>query len=129
MAELGPGTHTLTNAGHMCPPAAGQPDDKPTGQPDDKAVRFGPKFAATRPSADPAASLAVAWAGWLPLAAGDGLSTAEPGAIIVRRELPDGRVYGSTSETLVALAADGRLRYDFQPSPPDPAGWYSVETT
>jgi hypothetical protein len=122
LAELSPGTHMLTNAGHMYPPTAGGP-------PDDKAVRFGPKFAATRPSAVPAASLAAAWADWLPLAAGDGLSTAEPGAIIVRRELPDGRIYGSTSETLVALAADGRLRYDFQPSPPDPATWYAVDVS
>jgi hypothetical protein len=119
----------LTNAGHAYPPAAGgSPHDKPNGEPDDKAVRFGPKFAATRPSGDPAASLAGAWAGWLPLAAGDELPTDEPGAIIVRRELPDGRVYGSTSATLIALAADGRLRYDFQPSPPDPVGWYSVDT-
>jgi hypothetical protein len=62
------------------------------------------------------------------LAAGDGLAATEPGAIIVRRELPDGRIYGSTSVTLVALAADGRLRYDFQPDPPDPATWYPVKT-
>jgi hypothetical protein len=123
LSELGPGTHLLTNTGHTYPPATdGSSHDKP----DDKAVRFGPKFAATRPSGDTAASLAGAWAGWLPLAAGDELPTNEPGAIIVRRELPDGRVYGSTSETLVALAADGRVRYDFQPSPPDPAAWYSV---
>lgn len=131
LSELGPGTHMLTNAGHTYPPAAGgsshdKPGDKPGDKPDDKAVRFGPKFAATRPSGDPAASLTGAWAGWLPLAAGDELPTDEPGAIIVRSALPDGRVYGSTSETLVALAADGRLRYDFQPSPPDPAAWYSV---
>jgi Transport and Golgi organisation 2 len=122
LTELAPGTHVLTNGGHMYP-AAGE------GPPDEKAARFGPKFAAGRPSGDPAASLAGAWAGWLALAAGDGLAATEPGAIIVRRELPDGRLWGSTSATLVALAADGRLRYDFQPSPPDPATWYSVETT
>ncbi len=138
LAELGPGTHMLTNAGHVYPPAVGgspqdkpddKTDDKAEDKPDDKAVRFGSKFAATRPSGDPAASLAAAWADWLPLAAGDGLSATEPGAIIVRRELPDGRVYGSTSATLVALAADGRLRYDFQPSPPDPAAWYAVDAS
>src|SRR6185437_7336478 len=123
LSELGPGTHVLTNAGHTYPLAVGgSSHDKP----DDKAVRFGPKFAAARPSGDPAASLAGAWADWLPLAAGDELPTDEPGAIIVRRELPDGRVYGSTSETLVALAADGRVRYDFQPSPPSPEAWYAV---
>jgi hypothetical protein len=108
----------------MYPPASGGQHQPP----DEKAQRFCPKFAAHRPSGDPAATLADAWAGWLTLAGGDGLSAAEPGAIIVRRELPDGRVWGSTSATLVALAADGRLRYDFQPTPPDPATWYSVET-
>ena len=57
------------------------------------------------------------------------MPTTEPGAIIVRRELPDSRIYGSTSVTLVALAADGRLRYDFQPAPPDPGAWYSVDVS
>ena len=122
--ELGPGTHVLTNSGHMYPPAGGsrhQPSDE-------KAARFGPKFAAHRPSGDPADTLSGAWADWLTLAGGDGLSAAEPGAIIVRRELPDGRVWGSTSVTLIALARDGRLRYDFQPEPSDPATWYQVKT-
>jgi len=114
----------LTNSGHMYPPAGGSRHQPP----DEKAARFGPKFAAHRPSGDPAATLSGAWADWLTLAGGDGLSAAEPGAIIVRRELPDGRVWGSTSVTLVALAADGGLRYDFQPEPSDPATWYQVKT-
>jgi hypothetical protein len=126
LTGLEPATHMLTNAGHMYPPG---PDSlhKP---PDEKAVRFGPKFAARRPSGDPdpKTTIAGAWGDWLALAGGDGLPASEPGAVIVRRELPDGRVYGSTSVTLVALGADGRLRYDFQTDPPDPATWYSVET-
>jgi hypothetical protein len=124
LAELEPGTHVLTNAGHMYPPGR----DNLQMPPDEKAAWFGPKFAAHRPSGDPAATIRAAWGDWLTLAAGDGLSAAEPGAIIVRRELPDGRVYGSTSVTLVALAADGRLRYDFHPDPQEgtPATWYSV---
>ena len=127
LTELEPATHMLTNAGHMFPPGR---DDllKP---PDEKAAWFGPKFAAHRPSGDPdpkTATPADAWGDWLTLAAGDGLAATEPGAIIVRRELPDGRVYGSTSVTLVALAADGRLRYDFQPDPQAGDGWYRVET-
>ena len=73
-------------------------------------------------------TIAGAWGDWLVLAGGDGLPATEPGAVIVRRELPDGRVYGSTSVTLVALAADGRLRYDFQPDPQAGDGWYRVET-
>ncbi len=133
LTELGPATHVLTNAGHMYPPTLGnQQLGNQQKAPDEKARRFGPKFAAARPSGDRAATLAAAWAGWLTLAGGDGLSAAEPGAIIVRRDLPDGRVWGSTSVTLVALAADGGLRYDFQPdpkTPPDPATWYPVKTT
>ena len=124
LTELGPGTHVLTNAGHMYPPPRGRQQEPA----DEKAARFGPKFAAHRPSGDPAATVQDAWAGWLTLADGDGLPTAAPGAIIVRRDLPDGRVWGSTSATLVALAADGRLRYDFQPDPPDRESWYPVKT-
>ena len=43
--------------------------------------------------------------------------------------LTDFTSLGPVPVTLVALATDGRLRYDFQPAPPDPATWYSVETT
>jgi Transport and Golgi organisation 2 len=117
LSELAPGSHMLTNAGHMYPV-------DPRQAPDEKAIRFGPKFAARRPSGDPAATIKEAWADWLTLATGDDL----PGAIIVRRELPDGRVYGSTSVSLVALARDGTLRYDFQPVPADPTTWYAVDT-
>jgi hypothetical protein len=126
LTGLEPATHVLTNAGHMYPPGRDNLD-KP---PDEKAVRFGPKFAARRPSGDPdpKTTIADAWGDWLALAGGDGLPATESGAVIVRRELPDGRVYGSTSVTLVALAADGRLRYDFQPDPQAGGDWYPVET-
>jgi transport and Golgi organization protein 2 len=124
LTELEPATHVLTNAGHMYPPGR----DNLHKPPDEKAARFGPKFAARRPSGDPNATLTDAWGDWLGLAEGDGLPATEPGAVIVRRELPDGRVYGSTSVTLVALAADGRLRYDFQPDPQTGGDWYPVET-
>ena len=122
LTELEPATHLLTNAGHMYPPAHTDPSDP-------KAIRFGPKFAARRPSGDPDPRTTIkdAWADWLTLAAGEDLPGTDPGAIIVRHELPDGRVYGSTSVSLVALAKDGSVRYDFQPAPPDPATWYSVD--
>ena len=127
LTELGPGTHLLTNAGHMYPPTSAN-QLKPT---DDKAVRFGPEFAARRPSGDPDATLTDAWKDWLALAeAGDLDGDGQLGDIIVRRELPDGRIYGTTSVSLVALARDGagrRLRYDFLPDPADPSAWYQVE--
>ena len=98
------------------------PDD-PAAEP--KAVAFGPRFAASRPSADPAAGVREAWGEWLDLAGGDDRDLADPGAIIARRELPDGRLWGTTSVTLVALAPD-RIRYDFQASPGSGTGWYPV---
>ena len=52
--ELGPGTHVLTNSGHGDPPAgAAACTSRPTRRP----LRFGPKFAAHRPSGDPAVTL------------------------------------------------------------------------
>jgi hypothetical protein len=117
LEPLGPATHVITNAGHTFPSA----DE------DAKAAHFGLKFAAHRPAADPTATIKDAWGDWLTLAGGDGLSDTDPAAIVVRHELPDGRVYGTTSVSLVALGADG-LRYDFQPVPADPTTWYSVDT-
>ncbi len=117
---LGPGTHLFTNAGHAYPVEPGDPAGEP------KADHFAEKFAAARPPADPALPLAQAWGDWLTLAAGDGLDPASPGAIIVRKELTDGQLYGSTSASLVALAADGGFRYDFQPRPGDGDSWHPV---
>jgi Transport and Golgi organisation 2 len=117
LADLVPGTHLITNAGHSYPPGS-QP-------PDAKAEHFGPRFAAHRPDADPAATIKDAWGDWLTLAGGDGLPGTDPAAIVVRHEVPDGRVYGTTSVSLVALGPGG-LRYDFEPVPSDPATWYSV---
>jgi hypothetical protein len=116
---LKPGTHLFTNAGHAYPAAQGDPENEP------KALHFAEKFAAARPPADPALPVAQAWGDWLTLAAGDGLDAADPAAIIVRKELPGGQVYGSGSVTLVALGTDG-LRYDFQAHPGRLDGWTSV---
>jgi hypothetical protein len=116
LEPLGPATHVITNAGHTFPSA----------HEDAKAAHFGLKFAAHRPDADPTATIKDAWGDWLTLAGGDGLPGTDPAAIIVRHELPDRRVYGTTSVSLVALGAEG-LRYDFQPVPADPTTWYSVD--
>lgn len=116
LEDLRPATHVITNAGHTYPSESK----------DAKAEHFGPKFAAHRPAADPNATVNDAWGDWLTLTRGDGLPADDPAAIIARRELPDGRLWGTTSVTLVALGASG-LRYDFQPDPSDPATWYPVD--
>lgn len=103
-ADLAPGTHMLTNVGHAYPePAVTEP----------KALHFAARFAAPRPSGDPSVSIRAAWGQWLTLADGDGLPPDDPRAIVARRALPDGRPWGSTSQSLVAIARDG-LRYDFR---------------
>lgn len=110
LTALGPGTHMITNAG--------------LDENDPKVGYFGARFAAHRPDADPDAdpdaSAQRAWEPWLALLNEDALPATDPRAIRVRRELPDGRVWGTSSVSLVALARTD-LRYDFQPVPGDPA--------
>jgi Transport and Golgi organisation 2 len=125
LESLAPATHVITNAGHTYPPAREDPAREDPAREDPKAQHFGPRFAAHRPGAAPAATIADAWGDWLTLAAGDGLPHTDPAAIIARRDLPDGRVWGTTSVTLVALGPKG-LRYDFQPAPADGGTWYPV---
>jgi hypothetical protein len=144
LEDLDPATHVITNVGHVYPPHASEgtqqappdpqappglrapPDPQAPPDPRAKAEHFGPKFAAHRPSADPGATIKDAWGDWLTLAGGDGLSDTDAAAIVVRRELPDGRVWGTSSVSLVALGRDG-LRYDFQPVPADATTWYPVD--
>ena len=65
LRDLAAGTHLFTNAGHAYPPAQAPRD--PAGEP--KAAHFAAKFAAARPSADPALPVGEAWGDWLTLAA------------------------------------------------------------
>jgi hypothetical protein len=65
-----------------------------------------------------------AWEPWTDLLRGDGLADDDPRALVVRREL-EGRHYGTTSASLVALSP-GALRYDFNADPRNPSAWYEV---
>jgi hypothetical protein len=58
------------------------------------------------------------------LLAGDGLDPEDPRALLVRREV-EGRPYGSTSASLVALGPHG-VRYGFNPRPTDRRAWTYV---
>jgi hypothetical protein len=81
--------------------------------------------AAARPAPRPGLPVSQAWGSWLPLMNGDGLDPSDPRALIVRRDLGDGRIWGTTSISLVALAHDG-LRYDFNGRPGEPDAWHQV---
>ncbi|MFE7194578.1 NRDE family protein [Kitasatospora sp. NPDC057541] len=97
-----------------------------------RAAHFRARFAAEpRPQPHPgAASAEQAWGRWLPIATGDGLALDDPAALVQRREFGDGRIWGSSSVSLLALGA-GTVRYDFAALPVEPdgagEGWRRVE--
>lgn len=90
---------------------------------------FRPRFArAARPGWTTGGSSERFWGEWLDPASGAGLPWDDPRALVMRRRLPDGRVFASLSVTLVALAEQG-LRYDFCPQPDDPDTWHEIDTS
>ncbi|MGW2254429.1 NRDE family protein [Kitasatospora sp. NPDC001660] len=86
-----------------------------------RADHFRARFAA-EPRPEPGADKAVedAWGAWLPIVSGDGLAPDDDAALVQRRDFGDGRIWGSSSISLLALGPD-LLRYDFGPAPV-PAG-------
>jgi hypothetical protein len=120
---LDPGLHVVVNSG-----LEGRGD--PAGGPGvaEMAARiayFRPLLAAA-PRPDPGRGpTAAAWDRWLPLVDGGGLDVADPRALVISRDLGDGRIWGTGSISLVALARDG-LRYDFTAAPGDPRAWRTV---
>jgi hypothetical protein len=93
-----------------------------------RTAHFLPRLrAAPRPVPRPGDPVAHAWGDWLPLLDGDGIAPDDPRALIVRRDLGDGRVWGTTSTSLIALWPDA-VRYDFTGKPGDAAAWRTVPT-
>ncbi|MFD0276263.1 NRDE family protein [Kitasatospora sp. NPDC127111] len=96
-----------------------------------RAAHFRARFGATaRPEPRPGAAedVARAWGAWLPIVCGDGLAPDAPAALIQRREFGDGRIWGSSSISLLAFGPAG-VRYDFGPAPttgPADGGWRRV---
>ena len=136
--ELTAGLHVVVNTGldgdlrAGDEPGAGSPG-RPAGWEsvarDHELARIGhflPRLrAAVRPKPRPGVPVAEAWGSWLPLMNGDGLDPSDPRALIVRRDLGAGRIWGTTSISLVALSPGG-LRYDFSGRPGEPDAWYPV---
>ena len=78
------------------------------------------------PALTPGAPTEAAWGEWVDLLRGDGLEPHDPRALIVHREI-EGRIYRSTSASLVALSGRG-VRYDFTAEPTNPMAWDAVAT-
>jgi Transport and Golgi organisation 2 len=107
--DLPRGTHMIVNSGWE------------RGEENERVAFFRPLFAkAHRPS-----ELGGDWEDWRELATGAGLSSEDPHAMIVRHEFPDGRVFGSLSVTLLALAPGG-IHYEFTDDPRNPGAFGRV---
>jgi Transport and Golgi organisation 2 len=104
--DLTPGDHILVNSG--------------VNSADDALVpHFAPLLASSAtPPLAPGDDTDAAWGPWVDLLRGDKLPFDDPRALIVRREF-DGRVYGSTSASLVAVRSDS-IRLDFTATPDQP---------
>ncbi len=138
--ELADGLHFVVNSGHASElagtsgtAAAWQGPDWQGAPPPDgreheiaRAGYFLGRFrSASRPEPVPGKPLADAWGSWFPLVNGAGIGPDDERALIVSRDLGDGRTWGTTSVSLVALTACW-VRYDFCAAPGDPAAWYQV---
>jgi hypothetical protein len=126
--ELPAGLHMVVNSGLASDLLAASGPGPVAGR-EHEMARLGyflPRLrAAALPQPRPGVPVAAAWGGWLPLLTGDGLATDDPRALIVWRDLGDGRIYGTTSISLVALSA-GAVRYDFTGHPGDPGAWQPI---
>jgi transport and Golgi organization protein 2 len=132
--RLEPGLHLVVNSGlegrcpvHSEPGLAGDPGDL-GGRANRMAERIGyfrPLLAAAARPAPWDGPAESAWGAWLPLLDGGGLDRADPRALVIRGDGEDGRGYGTTSTSLVALSA-GRIRYDFSAAPGDGGAWERV---
>jgi uncharacterized protein with NRDE domain len=108
--KLEPGLHFVVNSG-LAEPGTDGGDDYMSA----RVAHFRPLFEAA--SHDRAA--------WLHLLAGDGLDPFDDRALIVRRDLGEGRIWGTTSISLTTFDPAGVV-YDFTATPGDPAAWRLV---
>jgi uncharacterized protein with NRDE domain len=109
--KLEPGLHIVVNSG-LAEPGTHGGDDRLSA----RVAHFRPLFeAASRDRAS-----------WRRLLDGDGLDPADDRALIVRRTLDGGRVWGTSSITLVTLAPGRLTGYDFTAAPGDPGAWHPV---
>lgn len=121
---LGPGLHVIVNSGL-------EGEGQLEGETEDaymaaRLAHFRPLLAAApRPEPRLEDPLERAWGAWLPLVDGDGLPRADHRALLPLLDLGDGRVWGTTSVSLVALGRTG-LRYDFSAVPGDSRAWTRV---
>ncbi|MFA1537378.1 NRDE family protein [Actinomadura monticuli] len=121
--DLGPGLHMIVNSGL-------EGEGQLEGETEDaymaaRLAHFRPRLAAApRPEPGAGEPVAGAWGAWFPLVNGDGLPRADHRALLPLLDLGDGRVWGTTSVSLVALSRG--VRYDFCAAPGEGGAWSRV---
>jgi len=139
--ELTAGLHVVVNSGLGSDLLAGDAagSGRPRRQPGQQSAEnahelarvahFLPRFrAAIRPVPRPGIPVGQAWGAWLPLVNGDGIPAEDPRALIVWRDLGAGRIWGTTSISLVAVSPEW-VRYDFTGAPGEASAWWPVPMT
>lgn len=124
--DLGPGLHAVVNSGL-------EGEDQQVGQTEDaymaaRLEHFRPRFErAVRPLPVPGGEdgAAEAWGEWLPLVNGGGVPRFDHRALLPQLDLGGGRVWGTTSVSLVALSPS-EARYDFSADPGAADAWTRV---
>jgi hypothetical protein len=124
--RLAPGDHIIVNLGvdregdplvpHFRPLLAAQGDPLPAAQREPLPDAQG------EPVGD--GDTEQVWGGWVDLLRGDGLAPDDERGLIIEHE-HGGLRYGSTSASLVGIARDGSVRYDFTATPAEPK-WMRV---
>ncbi len=114
--DLGPGLHIVANSGlEGAGPHAGAPP-RAIEDIDARLAHFRPRLLAADRPVPSGGAAEDAWASWLPILAGDGLSPDDAEALVVRRDFGEQGLWGTNSISLVGLGRDG-VRYDFAAVP------------
>lgn len=123
--KLPAGLHMIVNTGLEGRGQHGEARPEAAAQMAARIAHFRPLLeAAPRPEPH-AGTTAEAWGAWLPLVEGGGLDRADPRALVLSRDFGDGRLWGTSSISLVALSHGG-VRYDFTAAPGDEDAWTTV---
>ncbi|MDX6744305.1 NRDE family protein [Actinocorallia sp. A-T 12471] len=127
---LDPGVHLVVNTGldATCPGPSSIPEAALEGI-RARLAHFRPLLESTpRPNPADDAPTSSAWGPWLPLADGASLPFDDPRALLHRHTTDDGRTFGTTSVSLVALSPE-TTRYDFSATPGTPTAWTRILPT
>lgn len=123
--KLSAGLHMIVNTGLEGREPHPEAHPQAVAQMAARVAHFRPLLEAAPRPEPRGGTVAEAWGAWLPLVEGGGLDREDPRALVLSRDFGDGRLWGTSSISLVALSSDG-VRYDFTAAPGDRSAWTTV---